>query len=200
MISQMTKAIVVAFMVCSATVLCGPAALAQACYDYPNMNGPFSGPIPDCQPQVQAPIKYGWWETQGWAYYCSGDHPYFWGLAAGYPGDYSTNNSCFSSIENEFDEGTPNKFDATFTNWCWADEEIVVTLSCSDIEPPAWSGGCTTTGGPVPDPGCPQSNAHNYCTTVKFPPVCFQTYNETCGSTTYDCTVDLLATWCFQCK
>jgi hypothetical protein len=35
--------------------------------------------VPDCQEQVQAPVSYTGWQTQGWAYYCTGDHPYFWG-------------------------------------------------------------------------------------------------------------------------
>jgi hypothetical protein len=48
------------------------------------------------------------------------------------------------------------------------------------------------------DPGCPQSNAKNYCTTNPNPPVCLQTFDETCGSTKYDCTIDLLVAWCLQ--
>ena len=42
-------------------------------------------PIPNCEVQTQAPVPYGRAETKGWAYYCTGDHPYYWG----YPGyDY----------------------------------------------------------------------------------------------------------------
>jgi hypothetical protein len=184
---------VAALLVCVGSSLASTGAIAEACHEYS------SGPIPDCQPQAQGPVKYSGWDTKGWAYYCTGDHPYFWGLADGFPGDFSTNNNCFSAIENEFYEGAPNKFDATFTNWCFKDEELVVTLGCSDVEPPGYQASCThTTGGPVKDPGCPQSNAHNYCSTTN-PPVCVQTFDETCGSTVYDCTIDLLVTWCFQC-
>ena len=34
--------------------------------------------VPNCQSQLQAPISYSAWQTQGWAYYCTGDHPYFY--------------------------------------------------------------------------------------------------------------------------
>ena len=192
---------VAALLVCIGSALAPTGAIAEACHSYPNMNGPFSGPIPGCEPQQQGPVKYGAWDTKGWAYYCTGDHPYFWGFAAGYPGDFSKNSDCFSAAENEFAEGSPNKFDATFTNWCFKSEELVVTLSCSNVEPPGFQASCThTVGGPVKDPGCPQSNAKNYCTTNSNPPVCIQTFDETCGNTKYDCTIDLLVTWCFQCE
>lgn len=37
--------------------------------------------VPSCQPQVMAPVRYKGWETRGWAYYCSGDHPDYFGLS-----------------------------------------------------------------------------------------------------------------------
>jgi hypothetical protein len=34
--------------------------------------------VPFCETQQQAPVHYWSWQTSGWAYYCSGDHPYYW--------------------------------------------------------------------------------------------------------------------------
>jgi hypothetical protein len=94
-------------------------------------------PIPDCLLQVQAPVSYTGWQTQGWAYYCTGDHPYFWGLRqSGACGSVSFDNSCFSVTENAFAETTPSKFDATITNWCLNTQSITVTLACSAQAPP----------------------------------------------------------------
>lgn len=105
--------------------LAAPAwALTPPCYDF----------IPgNCQPQVQAPISYTGWQTQGWAYYCTGDHPYYYGLNQDFGGVYSFDNSCFSVAENAFAEsGNDHKFDALITNWCFTTQQIVVTLACSD--------------------------------------------------------------------
>lgn len=94
--------------------------------------------VPSYQPQVMAPVRYTGWETKGWAYYCSGDHPYYWSVQNVYgpiPGpdtNYSVNSKCFSHNENYSKQwGNPSKFDATFTNWCFKSEELVVTLGCS---------------------------------------------------------------------
>ena len=86
---------------------------------------PCNSSIPDCQVQIQAGISYHGWETQGWAYYCSGSHPYFW--------NYSFGNSCFEVTQNGPEEqNNPSKFDATITNWCLTTETIPVALACSD--------------------------------------------------------------------
>jgi hypothetical protein len=155
--------------------------------------------IPDCQEQVQAPIGYSGWQTSGWAYYCTGDHPYYWGLGYNYAVNFSFDNTCFSVIENIFAEGTPNKFDATLTNWCLDDQSITVTLGCSAQPPPGFGPACNYVGNPVSDPGCPTSNIANHCSSTN-PAVCFQTSTETCSNgTTYSCTTDLLVTWCYQC-
>ena len=37
-------------------------------------------PVPNCKLQKQQPIQFSGWETQYWDFYCSGDHPYYWGL------------------------------------------------------------------------------------------------------------------------
>jgi hypothetical protein len=177
-----------------AALLAPAGALASPC-------GPYTtGNIPDCELQQQAPVPYSALETQGWAYYCTGDHPYFWGLSSNYPGDFTWDNSCFSAIENVFPETTPNKFDATFTNWCLSAENIVVTLGCSSQPPPGFGPSCNETGDPVSDPGCPQSNISNHCSSTN-PPVCFQTATETCSDgTTYSCTADQGIVWCYKCS
>jgi hypothetical protein len=52
----------------------------------------------------------------------------------------------------------------------------------------------------VADPGCPQANVRNFCN-HSGPPVCFQTYTETCANhTMYECTADNGFTWCQRCK
>jgi hypothetical protein len=96
--------------------------------------------IPNCQTQEQTAITYNGLETQGWAYYCTGDHPYFWGLEiAGNGTDFSFDNpscgliSSFKVTENAVGEqGDTSKFDATITNWCTSPQSITVTLGCSD--------------------------------------------------------------------
>jgi len=154
-------------------------------------------PIPDCVLQQQAPVNYKGWQTSGWAYYCTGDHPYFYGLQQGYIDSYTWDNSCFTVTEDIFVDG-PNKLDVTITNWCLKEETITVTLGCSSKPPPGVAS-CTTVGGPVSDPGCPQSNVKNYCSRGPVP-VCFQTYQETCANkTSYFCTMTFGVAYCLQC-
>lgn len=85
---------------------------------------------PNCQARSQAGISYGGWETKGWAYYCTGDHPYYWRPY------FEGNNSCFSIAENKFDETQNNKFSATITNWCFNRQTLVVSIACSSDEQP----------------------------------------------------------------
>ena len=101
----------------------------------------FMSPVTNCELQTQAPVHYGSWETQGWAYYCTGDHPYYWGPNANYYENFTWDSSCFSVAENWWAEGSPNKFDATITNWCInpGGQKITVTLGCSKDPPPAIS-------------------------------------------------------------
>jgi len=154
-------------------------------------------PVPDCEPQKQAPVSYSFWETQYWDYYCTGDHPYFWGLSSNVILNFTWDNSCFSAIENVFGETSANKFSGLFTNWCGA-QDIVVTLGCSSQPPPGFAS-CNITGSPVGDPGCPQSNIQNHCSST-IPPICFQTSIETCGNgTRYYCTADVGFVVCYQC-
>lgn len=163
----------------------------------------FMSPVTNCELQTQAPVHYGSWETQGWAYYCTGDHPYYWGPNANYYENFTWDSSCFSVAENWWAEGSPNKFDATITNWCInpGGQKITVTLGCSKDPPPGYLPACTTVGGSVADPGCPQANSHTFCNNSRAPPVCFLTYTETCtNKTKYLCTADVGLTWCQQCQ
>jgi hypothetical protein len=118
-------------------------------------------------------------------------------MQEGYYDAFSWDNSCFTVTENELNDGV-NKLDVTITNWCRKKEDITVTLACSSTPPPDIAP-CTVTGGPVKDPGCPQSDINNFCSGSN-PPVCTQTYVETCSSNvTYFCTTDVGLTYCLQC-
>jgi hypothetical protein len=98
--------------------------------------------ISDCQNQVQAPVSFNGLQTQGWAFYCGGDHPYFYAIDGAWSIDNSNvSGSGFSGIENPSQEGTgtssgaSNKMDANFTNWALEQNDLVVTLACSDTAP-----------------------------------------------------------------
>lgn len=108
---------------------------------------------PNCEAQPQAPIHYSAWDTKGWAYYCTGDHPFFWSGEWGFTG-FSWDNSCFSVTEQLNSGGS--KFDGLITNWCLKSEDITVTLGCSDI-PQNIS--CKTDGVRLGDPSCPTVGA-----------------------------------------
>jgi hypothetical protein len=156
-------------------------------------------PVPDCELQQQKAVHYSFWESSYWDYYCTGDHPYFWGLRAGWPVNFTWDNSCFSVIENVFGEGEANKFSGLFTNWCDA-QDVVVTLGCSSQPTPGFDPTCNIVGTVLHDPGCPLDGpAMNHCAPGNFP-FCFQTSRETCSDgTQYLCTTELLVTWCYKC-
>ena len=89
-------------------------------------------PIPNCQNQVQAPVHFNGLQTQGWAFYCGGDHPYFYIADGGWSIDNSfTSGNGFTGIENILAEANAN-LDATFTNWSFEGNDLIVTLACSD--------------------------------------------------------------------
>jgi hypothetical protein len=157
----------------------------------------YDDPIPSCEHQVQAPLQFKAWQTSGWAFYCTGDHPYFYGMNQSYYDAFSWDNSCFTVTENELSDGV-NKLDVTITNWCLKKEDITLTLACSATPPPGIAA-CTVTGSAVKDPGCPQSDINNYCSSSN-PPVCIQTYTETCSNNvSYFCTRDVVFSYCLQC-
>lgn len=174
-------------------LLCGASAVAE---------GYGCEFVPNCELQTQAPVRYYAWDSKGWAYYCTGDHPYFWGVnQAGYTFAYKWNNSCFTVSENVAEETAPNKADFFVTNWCLKGENLVVSLACSS-QPPTGVGYCSqTVGGPVKDPGCRQVDVKNYCNpNVNFVE-CIQTFGEICGNgTKYTCTDDENVVWCNRCR
>lgn len=98
---------------------------------YRSVAAPCDG-VPDCEPQVMDIVQYSELQTKGWAYYCGGDHPYYWNNdpILGFGNNFSADNSCFKITENPFVEDV-NKMDATITNWCNAIEVVAVTLGCS---------------------------------------------------------------------
>jgi hypothetical protein len=102
----------------------GTARAADAC-----SQSSVSWPNNPCQNQVQGPVSYGGWQTQSWAYYCAGDHPYF---AIGNNG-IAWDNTCFTNTENQLKEN--DNFDGDFTNWCIGTQSLVVTLACYQFKP-----------------------------------------------------------------
>ncbi|MGD9507542.1 MAG: hypothetical protein AB7O95_10265 [Geminicoccaceae bacterium] len=135
MIGKSGRAGLAALFAFGAAMLGGGAARADACDSKPTASHPLYERIPDCELQVQAPVDYGTLHTSGWAYYCTGDHPYFWGYDYSFSPSFTFDNTCFSVAENVFFED-PSKFDATITNWCDKPETIIVTLACSSRKQP----------------------------------------------------------------
>ena len=90
-----------------------------------------------CQNQTQAAVGYNGSQSQGWAYYCGGDHTYFYGGTNG----IAWNNTCFTETENGFFE-SGNKADADFINWCATGQSLVVVLACYSQSCDAGGGGC----------------------------------------------------------
>ena len=80
-----------------------------------------------CENQTQATITYSGLQSQGWAYYCTGDHPYFPGSNS--PPAIAWDNTCFTEVENEFLE-SGSKEDGSFTNWCTSIQPLTVVLAC----------------------------------------------------------------------
>ena len=155
--------------------------------------------IPNCEVQTMAPVSYGFWETKSWAYYCTGDHPYYWGAEwSGYVTSFNWNQSGYTGVENPFSE-TPGSFDGSFTRWQLFTDPLTVNLACSSQAQPDVQGCQSNGAGPVGDPGCPQANVHNYCSRGPVP-VCFQTFTESCtNGASYDCNDQFGVIWCNQC-
>jgi hypothetical protein len=174
--------------------LTSPAAgLGNPCAESPD-------PPPECQNQTMAPVFYGFWESKTWAYYCTGDHPYYWGPSnSSNTGNWEVLQSGFTYIESIFAEnGSPSKLDSLFTNWTLG-QNLVVVIACSR-QPPPEAAVCKISGSPISDPGCPQSDVHTYCNN-RGVPVCFLTYLETCSNgAKYQCNnLEALEVWCQQC-
>jgi len=156
--------------------------------------------VPDCEGQVQHPIHYGASHSSGWAYYCTGDHPYYWNngqSTLGFGNNFTWDNSCFTVTENPFVEDI-SKMDASITNWCVADEFITVTIGCS--KQPQGGPSCPNGTKTVADPGCPmQGHSTNHCSGGSVP-VCFLTWTESCPNGLAYCTDVLTASWCTVCQ
>lgn len=169
--------------------------------------------VPNCQEQTKGAVSYKGLETKGWAYYCTGEYPYYWNnapsAALGFGSNFKRSPSCFSISENPGGETTdhPSKADFTITNWCGdgifpVKKKITVTLGCSKISqddsPPSCPGHYETTD----DPNCPlEGPARNTCSSTGVG--CIQTYTEKCSNgKVYYCTKDLYAgglTYCMTC-
>lgn len=165
------------------------------------MAAPCEG-VPSCEQQTMQSVSYGAWDTKGWAYYCTGDHPYYWnnGPDLGFGNNFSFDNHCFTVTENPFAENEPSKMDATITNWCLKHETITVTLGCSQ-QPQTIACPNNNPGPPISDPGCPvvSGTQKTYCNSGPIP-VCIQTWEENCSSGPVFCTKDtVLPTWCIPC-
>jgi len=159
--------------------------------------------VPLCETQVMTPVHYWAWQTSGWAYYGSGDHPYYWNngqSTLGFGNNFTWDNSCFSVTENPFAEDA-SKMDATITNWCIhrGGEDITVTLGCS--QQPQAGPSCPNNNTQVVfhDVKCPmQGSPQNHCAPGTFP-VCYETWTEQCSDGPAYCTADLGAVWCVIC-
>src|SRR3954471_1126491 len=119
--------------------------------------------VPQCEPQTKESVFYSSWRTKGWAYYCTGDHPYYWNNDSilGFGNNFSWEpHENVSVIENPFAESSdsPSKMDATITNWDPSPRTITVTLGCSqqpqDVSCPNINK--TKVG---PDPKCPMQGS-----------------------------------------
>ncbi len=155
--------------------------------------------VPVCEEQVQASVRYGGLDTKGWAYYCTGGHPYYWNNAStlGFGNNFTFNNKCFTVTENPFAESA-SKMDATITNWCLKHETITVTLGCS-AQPQEATCPSNSTSKVIKDPGCPiQGSVRNSCSTGPVQ-VCLQTWTEQCSDGPVYCTADQAVIWCITC-
>jgi hypothetical protein len=153
--------------------------------------------IPNCELQVQQPVQYKGWHSSNMNYYCTGDHPYYWGLEQSFIRSFTFDNSCFTATENIWGDDV-NKLEVLITNWCLNTQDITLTLACSATPQPG-TAFCATEGGPVSDPGCPQGTVKNICSRGVVP-VCIQLYKETCANkVSYQCQTTFGITACLQC-
>ena len=163
--------------------------------------------VPHCEAQPQAPVKYGALETKGWAWYCTGDHPYYWNNAPylGLGGDNFgwTAKTHFTVSENPFPEwNNPAKFDATITHWSIHSDTITMTIGCSRQPQNAPVQSCTNGTHVSSDPKWPIVGAvQNYCIQTGPIPVCVQAWNEQGpNGQMAACTEEALTSWCIVCN
>lgn len=171
--------------------------------------------VPLCQKQTKGKIHFKALQTRGWAFYCTGDYPFYWNNAGqgglGLGNNFDRSPSCFAAAESPFGESGshPSKADLSITNYChkstfpWTpeSEDVTISIGCSKINQngPACTGSYS---GPQKDPGCPILNKPTqYCSSGAVP-VCIQTWTELCSDKKeYYCTKDSVApTYCVTCN
>lgn len=168
--------------------------------------------VPHCEKQTKGKIHFKALQTRGWAFYCTGEYPYYWNNddILGFGNNYNRSPSCFSVVENPFAETShPSKADFTITNWChekkfpWVpkSDDVTFTIGCSKVsgDLPACSGGYSD---PVADPKCPiKGKVSQYCSHGTVP-VCLQVWTEHCSDgKDYYCTKDsVFPTYCLKCE
>ncbi len=182
--------------------LCAGSVFAGACHG-----------VPQCEEQKKGKIHFKALQTRGWAFYCTGDHPYYWNNAIdlGFGNNFDRSPSCFSVIEDPFEESAshPSKADFKITNWChksdcaicFESKDVEITIGCSKVPQnlPACEGGYSA---PLKDPGCPiKGKTTQYCSHGTAP-ACMQVWTEQCSDDTeYYCTkVSVEPTYCIKCK
>jgi len=182
------------------------AALALLLGSRPLVAAPCDG-VPLCQPQTQAPVGFGHLETKGWAWYCTGDHPYYWNNAPdlGLGGDNFgwTARTHFTVSENPFPEmNNPSKFDATITHWSFHDDTITMTIGCSQQSQNGPVQSCSNGTRVIDDPKWPiTGSVQNYCIQTGPIPVCIQVWTEQGpNGTVAACTEELTKSWCVVCN
>lgn len=168
--------------------------------------------VPQCQKQTKEKIHFKALQTRGWAFYCTGEYPYYWNNdnILGFGNNFDRSPSCFSVVEDPFEENHPSKADFTITNWCheskfpWApkSDDIKVTIGCSKVSSdlPSCSGGDYSD--PEKDPGCPiKGKVTTYCSHGTVP-ACVQVWTEQCtDGKVYQCTKDsVFPTYCLKCE
>ena len=177
------------------------AVLTTKCFA---SSDPCSG-TPSCELQQQAPVTYRADQTQGWAYYCTGDHPYYWGAAyAGNSGRWVQTSKWFTTIENGLGEtGDPGKLDVTVTNWDAKKQDYTISLACSQEPPPGWNEMCTNTSQWVDhDPACPTvpNTSRKLTRSSGGVPLFFFMWVEQCNANLYwNCSSDQGLVQCSSC-
>lgn len=83
----------IVLLAAGAAMLDPAAARADACDSQPTSNQPDFLVIPDCELQVQPPLTLKPLRTNGWAYYCTGDHKYYCGYQYSFRPSFTFDNS-----------------------------------------------------------------------------------------------------------
>ena len=156
--------------------------------------------VPQCQKQEKSSKSYKGWQSRTWAYYCTGEYPYYWDNAGFFTANNNfswDNKKCFTVTQGEVGS---SKWSALITNFCLKTESIEITLGCSRV--PQSGASCKLEDKVVGDPKCPitKGTARNQCS-GGLVPACVQTWEEQCSDgAQYYCTDDQTVVWCTPCK